>query len=128
MPVLGQLYGRVRSAFQSTDDLDQEVLAQHCQESGAEAVSACAVGSVVHVAGVVRAVTLRPQGATPVLEVEVFDGTGALTLAFLGRRRVRGVETGRSLRASGRLVKRDGRLVVFNPAYELLPPDVSLRR
>ena len=55
------------------------------------------------------------------LQDEVYDGSGAVTLVFLGRRRIRGIEPGRSLVARGRLTKRDGRPTLYNPSYELRP-------
>lgn len=64
---------------------------------------------------------LRPLAGVPTLEVELYDGSGTVTLVFLGRRRIRGIEPGRSLVARGRLTTRAGRPTLYNPAYELRP-------
>ena len=69
--------------------------------------------------GTLRTVTLRPRGGVPALEAELYDGTGVLTLIWLGRRRIAGIEPGRSLRVEGRIGVHEGTRVMFNPRYEL---------
>jgi len=73
------------------------------------------------VCGTVRSVTLRPRAGVPALVAQLYDGTGVLDVVWLGRREVAGIDAGRRLRVRGRVAQRDGRPVVFNPAYELLP-------
>jgi hypothetical protein len=87
--------------------------------AGATAVNQCSVGVPVCVAGTLRAVVLRPLAGVPTLEAELYDGTGTVTLVWLGRRRIRGIDPGRTLVARGRLTKRQGRPTLFNPEYEL---------
>jgi len=96
-----------------------EALRSETEAMGAEPVSACQVGEPVCVAGTLRAVVLRPLAGVPTLEAELYDGTGTVTLVWLGRRRIRGLDPGRSLVARGRLTMRDGKPTVFNPSYEL---------
>jgi hypothetical protein len=55
----------------------------------------------------------------PTLEAELYDGSGTVTLIWLGRRRIRGIDPGRSVVVHGRLTKQDGRPTIYNPAYEL---------
>lgn len=69
--------------------------------------------------GVIRSVVLRPHGGTAALEVELYDGTGALDLMWLGRRRIAGIQPGARLRVHGLVVTSQGRYVLFNPRYEL---------
>ncbi|WP_432478599.1 OB-fold nucleic acid binding domain-containing protein [Nocardioides sp. GXQ0305] len=76
---------------------------------------------LVTVRGVLRTVTLRPRGGVPALEAELYDGTGVLTLIFLGRRRISGVAPGRSVRVTGRIGRHEGTRLLYNPRYELLP-------
>jgi hypothetical protein len=77
------------------------------------------------VCGTLRTVTLRPRANVPALVGELYDGSGVLTVVWLGRRQIPGIEPGRRLRITGRVAKRDGRPVVFNPSYELLPASPS---
>ncbi len=116
------LKGRLRRFGETQAERDAASLAERCASRGATAVTACQVGQVVSVAGTVRSVRLAPLAGTPTFEVDLFDGSGTVRLAFLGRRSVRGLEAGRALVASGRLTTRDGRMTVFNPRYELLEP------
>ncbi|WZH53870.1 MAG: OB-fold nucleic acid binding domain-containing protein [Nocardioides alkalitolerans] len=75
----------------------------------------------VELFGTLRAVTLAPRGGVPALEAELSDGTGVLTLIWLGRRSIRGIAAGRSISVSGRTGLQDGVRVMFNPRYELRP-------
>jgi hypothetical protein len=64
----------------------------------------------------------RPDGS-PWLEVTVNDGTGSLMALWTGRRRIAGIKPGERLMLTGRGSPKGpaGRLVVYNPRYELLP-------
>ncbi len=73
------------------------------------------------VTGTLRTVTLRPRAGVPALEAELFDGSAALDVVWLGRRSIVGIEPGRKLIASGRISMSRGRRVLFNPKYELRP-------
>ena len=71
--------------------------------------------------GTLRTVTLRPRGGVPALEAELYDGTGAITVVWLGRRRIAGITPGRSIRVSGRVGVQEHTRVLYNPRYELIP-------
>ena len=60
--------------------------------------------------------TQRDKVALP---SELFDGTEGVTLVWLGRRRIPGIEPGRTIKAQGRIAMRDGHKVLYNPYYEL---------
>ena len=61
-------------------------------------------------------------GELPTLEADLYDGSDVVTLVFLGRRSIAGIEPGRQLTAKGRIAIRDGRKVIYNPYYELEAP------
>jgi hypothetical protein len=117
--------GRFRRAFArlalDDDELVSRELQENVEQAGATVVSACCTGEPVCVAGTLRAVTLRPRAGVPTLEAEIYDGTGSVTLIWLGRRRIGGIEPGRSLVVRGRLTSHDGRPTIYNAAYELRP-------
>lgn len=69
--------------------------------------------------GRLRSVEVSPKSAQASLEAELFDGTDSVTLVWIGRRRIPGVEAGRTVRVQGRLAERDGAKVLYNPRYEL---------
>ena len=79
---------------------------------------------VVDVAGMLRAVTLRPHGTSLTMEADLWDGTGNVTLIWLGRREIAGIQPGRRIVVRGRLTSVRGERAIYNPTYELRPgPD-----
>ena len=72
-------------------------------------------------AGVLRSVVLRPRQGVPSVEAELYDGSGALDLVWLGRRTIAGIEPGRRIRVEGMVCESEGRRTMFNPRYELKP-------
>jgi hypothetical protein len=99
--------------------IDAEQLRDEAASAGCEAVSACQKGRVVTVTGRLRSVVYTPRETVPTLEAELFDGSGSVTLVWLGRRRIPGIEPGRTLTARGRFGSFEGREVIYNPWYEL---------
>ena len=99
--------------------IDAEELRADAANAGCEAVSSCRKGEVVTVTGRLRSVVYTPRETVPTLEAELFDGSGGVTLVWLGRRRIPGVEPGRTVTARGRFAAVDGRRVIYNPRYEL---------
>jgi hypothetical protein len=73
-----------------------------------------------HIQGRVTAIRTAPSGSTPVINVEVWDETGGVTLQFLGRREIRGLDIGIELRAEGMVADNEGKMTILNPSYELL--------
>ena len=75
----------------------------------------------VVVQGTLKTVTLRPRGGVPALEAELYDGSGSISVVWLGRRRIGGITPGRVIRVEGRIGLQDGQRVMHNPRYELRP-------
>jgi amino acid transporter len=91
----------------------------------AAAATTTPLGEVVHrqrtrVSGRVRTVRVQPWAGVPTFECTLVDPTGALTIVFLGRRAVAGVEPGVKLSAEGAIGAYQGRLAMLNPSYEFL--------
>lgn len=101
--------------------LDADDLSTDADRSGAQRAALCACGQEVTVFGRLRSVEFCPQDADATLEAELFDGTEGVTLIWMGRRRIPGIEPGRTMRVRGRLAVRDGRKVLYNPFYEICP-------
>jgi hypothetical protein len=119
-------WGRVLHRLTADDDeLDAEHLRRAAQAEGATPIGGCQDHQTTCVAGTIRSVTVRTRSGAPSLEVEVYDGSGCVTLVFLGRREIAGLDAGRSLKASGRVNRDDRRATIFNPRYELLPATAS---
>ncbi len=84
-------------------------------------INACTPGDPVVIRGIVRSVTLRPRNTAPAVEVELDDGTGSVAVVWLGRRRIPGVDAGRSMVVSGRMTCNTEHPTIYNPRYELKP-------
>ncbi len=107
-------------------------MAQKSGQSGREpgledVVGTTPIGSVEHrkrvrVAGRVRAVNVQPWSGVPTFECMLVDGTGALTIAFLGRREIPGIEPGTKLIVEGAIGSHHGQLAMLNPLWEFLEP------
>jgi len=69
--------------------------------------------------GRLRSVETCPKASTANMEAEFFDGTDAVTLVWIGRRRIAGIEPGKTLLVRGRVGERNGQKVIYNPYYEL---------
>jgi hypothetical protein len=117
----GRFRRAVRRFTAQTHELEAEDLKRRAENAGAQPVAQCVDRMPATVFGTVRALTIRPRAGTPALEAELYDGSGVVTLVFVGRRTIAGIEPGRRLRATGRVTTNDGRRLIFNPRYELLP-------
>jgi hypothetical protein len=73
-----------------------------------------------HVRGHVTAIRTAPSGSNPRVEIEVWDESGGITLQFLGRREIIGLEVGSTLCAEGMVGEDSGALTILNPSYEIV--------
>lgn len=73
-----------------------------------------------HVRGHVTSIRTAPSGSTPKVEVEIWDSTGGITLQFLGRRDIAGLEVGSTVCAEGMVGEDNGSLTILNPSYEII--------
>jgi len=117
----GVLRRAVTRLASSAKEHEAQELQKGCVELGAVAVSDLPDRELVRVAGTLRTVTLRPRAGVPALVAELYDGSGSISLVWLGRRQIPGIEPGRSLVASGRVTRDHEQPVIFNPRYELRP-------
>ena len=70
--------------------------------------------------GTLRSVETNAKGCTAGIKAELFDGTEAVILVWLGQRRIPGIESGRTLRVHGRMGKlENGTKAIYNPHYEI---------
>jgi len=115
----GWLSRRLERLTADDHQIDAEELRAGAVSAGCEPVSMCRKGKVVTVTGRLKSVVYTPRETVPTLEAELFDGSGSVTLVWLGRRRIPGIEPGRTLTARGRFAAFDGKQVMYNPYYEL---------
>ncbi len=75
----------------------------------------------VRIAGRVRSIRVAPLHDAPTLELILADGTGAISVVFLGRRGLAGVSVGTKMTVEGTVGIHKARLALMNPPYQLLP-------
>jgi amino acid transporter len=103
------------------EDLHAAELQAEIDEFSAKPIGDCADREVVDVAGTLRTVTLRPRGPSLTMEADLWDGTGNVTLVWLGRRDIPGIRPGRRIVVRGRVARIRGERTIYNPVYELQP-------
>ena len=119
---MSQVKSRLRrtiSKWASSEELHAEELRSVTAKAGCCPIAEAADRTLVELQGSLRTVTLRPRGGVPALEAELYDGSGVITLVWLGRRRIAGIEPGRSVRVTGRIGVQDSARIMYNPRYEL---------
>lgn len=109
------------SSWANSSDQHARDLRKTYAKSGQATIETAPDRERVRLSGTLRAVTLRPRGGVPALEAELFDGTGVITLVWLGRRHISGVKAGRSMAVEGRIGVQEKVRVMYNPRYELQP-------
>jgi RecG-like helicase len=117
----GMLARAWRRLGSSNEELESEELQRNVRDEGAVPIRTCEDRQQVSLTGTISTVTIHPRGGHPALEVELRDGSGAVTLVWLGRRQIPGIDPGRTIKIWGRISCHDGRRLVYNPRYELLP-------
>ena len=107
----------------SDAELDRERLRQFCRDvPGVTAIGDAKPREEITVAGEISSLRIVPRAGTPSLEATLSDGSGSLVVVWTGRRHIPGVAPGKRLVMTGRGTPQGpgGRLMVFNPRYELL--------
>lgn len=118
---LGRLHA-LRKMMASTHELDADELQDDAAKMSCTPMGQLQLGSWTRITGRLRSVTYTPRATVPTLEAELFDGSAAIELVWLGRRRIAGVEPGRRLLVEGRVGIHDGNLAIYNPRYTLREP------
>ncbi len=108
------------------DVLHAEDLQAELTEISVSPICDCADREFADLAGTLRTVTLRPRGASLTMEADLWDGTGSVTLIWLGRRDIPGIQPGRRLIVRGRITRIHGERAIYNPVYQLRPPGSGL--
>lgn len=104
------------------DELDDADLQAAIPAQGATPIAQCQDREAVCILGTLRTVTFQPRAGVPAVQAELWDGTGAVTVVWLGRRRIAGIDPGRAVKVRGRITALGGQRVIYNPIYELRPP------
>jgi hypothetical protein len=72
------------------------------------------------VAGFISSLVLRPAQGPRAVEADLTDGTGTVSVLWLGQDRIPGIGPGTRLRVEGTVARRGHHLVIHDPRYEIL--------
>ncbi len=107
-PARGSVLHRLLRRFTASQaELDAEELRAETHAAGSTPAGEACRGQFVSVTGRLRTVVYTPRTNLPTLEADLYDGSDVVTLVWLGRRQIAGIEPGRSLTARGRVAIRD---------------------
>jgi len=115
----------LRSFYASDEDLAAYELSEQAEIRGSTLIEEIDRGKPIQVTGVVKSATVRPNTQVPTYEVEVFDGSGSLTVIWQGRKHVTGVEPGTRIEVEGRITFISGKPCLHNPVYKILSKEAS---
>ena len=116
----GYLRRLTRRLTEDPEQLDVEELSEEAANTGAQKAVDCQRGQEVTMIGTLRSVEANAKGCAGGIKAELFDGTEAVMLVWLGQRRIPGIESGRTLRVHGRMGKlENGTKAIYNPHYEI---------
>jgi hypothetical protein len=121
-PVKPTAIGRLapwRRLTAGRDTLHAEELQAEVAETRATPIGDCTDHDFVDVSGTLRTVTLRPRGTSLTMEADLWDGTGHITLIWLGRRDIPGIRPGKKVTVHGRIARIKDERTIYNPSYQL---------
>ena len=104
----------------SNAELESEERQKIVESAGATRISELSDRQWASLRGSIVVLTMKPRSGTPWLEAEFEDGSGTVTLIWMGRRAIPGISAGRELMVSGRVSYVDGQRRLYNPYYELV--------
>ena len=104
----------------SNAELESQERQRVAESSGANKVGDLCDRQQARLRGTISVLTIKPRAGMPWLEAELSDGSGSVTLIWMGRREIPGVVAGRELIVNGRVSCVDGGRRIYNPHYELV--------
>jgi RecG-like helicase len=85
---------------------------------GTVRISDAAMRQPVRIAGVIRRMTVLPMEGKEALQALISDGTGEVTIVFMGRRGIGGLSLGKRVVVEGVLGEHRGDVRLVNPRLE----------
>jgi hypothetical protein len=116
---VGSRLGLLRRLTADVHTLVADELQGDVAECCAVPLDALHRGDLATVTGRVRSVVYNPKETVQTFTAELFDGSAAIDVVWLGRRRIAGIEPGRKILVRGRVGEHEGRPAIYNPIYEL---------
>ena len=89
---VGKIRGLLRRFTASEEELEAEELRAETAKAGCVPAGLARRGELVSVTGRLRTVVYTPRTNLPTLEADLYDGSDVVTLVWLGRRHIAGIE------------------------------------
>jgi hypothetical protein len=114
-----------RRFFSRMAETDEQRYAEEIEGWAAVVPGAVRIRDATHrsrlkLAGVVRRITIRPLEGNESLEALLYDGTGEVTLVWMGRRSIHGLRLGTRLVVDGVIAEQRAELRMVNPTFEFV--------
>lgn len=116
----GALLQRLRRLFAPSDEIDAQRARLDAARAGCDSVRDVAERRKVRLTGFISSMVIHPRSAAAAVEADLFDGTGTITLIWLGREKISGIRPGTRLEVTGFAANRGHHRVMYNPRYEIL--------
>lgn len=119
-PDAGSWISRLREVFAPSDEIDAQRDRMQARRAGYDSVSEISDRRKVHLTGFISSMVIHPRSSAQTVEADLFDGTGSITLIWLGRTEIPGIAPGTRLAVTGFAANRGHHRVMYNPRYEIL--------
>jgi RecG-like helicase len=115
----------VRRLFRRMAESDEQRLADEVQAWSSRVAGAVPIADVpirarVRLAGVVRRITVHPEQGFEALEARLFDGTGEMSVVWMGRRSIPGLTLGTRVVVEGVVGEQRSVKRMVNPSFEFV--------
>ena len=115
--------GVFRRVFARLNESDETRLAEETRAwadtvEGSVRIAEAPLRQPCRIAGVIRRMTVLPMEGKEALQALVSDGTGEVTIVFMGRRGIGGLTLGKRVVVEGVLAEQRGETRMVNPRLE----------
>jgi RecG-like helicase len=115
--------GVLRRLLDRLNESDETRLAEETRAwadtvDGSVRIADAPIRQPVRIAGVIRRMTVLPMEGKEALQALVSDGTGEVTVVFMGRRGIGGLSLGKRVVVEGVLGEHRGDVRLVNPRLE----------
>jgi RecG-like helicase len=115
--------GVLRRLLDRLNESDETRLAEETRAwadtvEGSVRIADATMRQPVRIAGVIRRMTVLPMEGKEALQALISDGTGEVTVVFMGRRGIGGLSLGKRVVVEGVLGEHRGDVRIVNPRLE----------
>jgi len=94
---------------------EDEIVEEEPESTSEQMIGAVRARDRVHLTGTIESVIATQTG----WQADLSDGSGHLTLIWMGRTPIRGIHIGTTMHVWGRVAAKGADLVIYNPGYAI---------